>query len=240
MARKMKLPRTRACLALAATLAVAGSLLTAPAATAALDKTVKVDSRTGWQPTGLGRPGEKFAYTYISGSWTVGYPGLPYVGLEGYSDAVDRTIYQGCKFDQRWNYGLMLWTVGPKGELSLRIHDRDECLGDNDGAITVKVASQGVNSASCNTERCEWRLSQPDTQALVDTLKGVSQSKALEVVGTTCRTFPELFVYCTAITVAIAVGVWFFQQQLLWAMKGGRGAVISITLNKNFGILPQT
>jgi hypothetical protein len=135
---------------------------------------VQVSSRTGWQPTGLGRPGERFAFQYISGSWSVDYRNFPYVGMEGYSDAVDRQIYQGCKLNQTWNYGLMLAQTDAQGQLFLRIHDSDQCLGDNDGAITVKITSQGATSA-------RWV---GDGTRMMPAAPGVRELHALNV---TCR-----------------------------------------------------
>jgi hypothetical protein len=82
---------------------------------------------------------------------------LPYVGIEGYSQAADAQIFQGCKMDPNLPYGILLARIGDgpaftmppgrsfgapgSGPVFLRIHDADRCLVDNDGSVTVGLSS---------------------------------------------------------------------------------------------------
>jgi hypothetical protein len=92
-----------------------------------------------------------------AGTWTVGYPGLPAVGPNGYDRATDSEIYVGCKYDANLPYGRLLGRVGDdgpvfsigaggtfqanaSGPLNLRINDQDHCLVDNRGYIEVWVS----------------------------------------------------------------------------------------------------
>jgi hypothetical protein len=95
-----------------------------------------------------------------AGTWTVGYPGLPAVGPEGYDSGTDGTIFQGCKVDPSLPYGRLLGRIGDEqntvfsvgaggsfrayanGPLVFRINDQDHCLGDNRGYIWVEVTVQ--------------------------------------------------------------------------------------------------
>ena len=98
--------------------------------------------------------------SYISGTWTVDRRNFPQVGPDGYSNSVDQTIYQGCKYYPQRNYGVLLGRVGgsgadfPIGEggmfkapssgpLYLRINDDDACLGDNTGSVKMYVSTIG-------------------------------------------------------------------------------------------------
>lgn len=127
-----------------------------PPATQTSSFTFEVDAKRGWQSTSLEvTKGQQVSFSAV-GSWTVDYRNFPYVGPNGYSLQVDRTIWQGCKLGPSLPYGLLLARVGddPKsriigsetaftadrdGVLAFRIHDGDACLGDNDGTVTVTV-----------------------------------------------------------------------------------------------------
>jgi LasA protease len=102
--------------------------------------------------------GDKFQIKYISGTWTVDFRSFTYVGPKGYTPKEDKQIFQGCKLDSSWVYGRLVGKVGngaifpvdqggsfkanANGDLSLRIHDVDACLVDNDGSIVVEVKGQ--------------------------------------------------------------------------------------------------
>ena len=122
-----------------------------------------VSANLGWQQTPVSlQSGDKSRVIFVVGAWSVGSPGLPYVGPEGYSPEVDATIFQGCKYDSSVPYGTLLGQIGggpefvigaagdftanASGNLSLRINDIDRCLGDNDGSITVAVAAVAQTS----------------------------------------------------------------------------------------------
>jgi hypothetical protein len=141
---------------------------TIPAAQAAAARVIApvtatptVSSTSGWQQTTLDiAAGQTFTVSYVSGSWTVDYRNFPQVGPDGYSDSVDQTIYQGCKYDPQRNYGVLLGKVGgsgtefpigaggmfkapSSGPLYLRINDDDACLGDNAGSVKMYVSTIG-------------------------------------------------------------------------------------------------
>jgi hypothetical protein len=95
--------------------------------------------------------------SYVSGNWTVDRRNFASVGPGGYSNSVDRTIYQGCKYNPGSNYAVLLGTVGDSaaafpigqggifnasstGPLYLRINDDDACLGDNGGAVKMLIS----------------------------------------------------------------------------------------------------
>src|SRR5690348_16753683 len=60
---------------------------------------VTVSSTLGWQNTPLSvTKGQSYTVSYISGSWTVDSRNFPKVGPAGYSNSIDQTIYQGCKY----------------------------------------------------------------------------------------------------------------------------------------------
>jgi len=117
-----------------------------------------VSSTSGWQKTAVSlKAHDEYTVSYVSGSWTVDYRNFPRVGPQGYSDAVDKTIYQGCKYDASRNYAVLLGKVGASGatfpigasglftassggSLYLRINDDDACLGDNAGSVTMYIA----------------------------------------------------------------------------------------------------
>jgi hypothetical protein len=122
------------------------------------ESTVTVAADRGWQSTGRDlHHGQSFTVTYKSGAWTVGSPGLPMVGMDGYDDATDEGIYQGCKILNELTYGHLLvrtgnsapmvvarsgtYTAPGAGNLEFRINDDDRCLGDNAGALTLSVTT---------------------------------------------------------------------------------------------------
>jgi len=133
----------------------------ARAATPPVVATPTVSSTSGWQQTSLDiAAGQTYTVSYISGSWTVDYRNFPRVGPGGYSNSVDQTIYQGCKYYPQRNYAVLLGKVGdsgadfPIGEggifkatssgpLYLRINDDDACLGDNAGSVKMYVSTIG-------------------------------------------------------------------------------------------------
>lgn len=132
-----------------------GATAEAPASAASGDMTVR--SETGWQTAPLElAAGQAFTVDYRSGTWTVGSPGLALVGIDGYDAAADREIYQGCKILADQTYGHLLARVGgsapfpvshsgtftapASGQLQFRINDDDRCLGDNAGAVNLRVA----------------------------------------------------------------------------------------------------
>jgi hypothetical protein len=138
--------------------ATLGAVPVAQAAPAPAAKTFVVSSTSGWQKTPI-RLNVHQAYTvsYVSGTWTVDHRNFAWVGPGGYSNSVDRTIYQGCKYNPDSNYAVLLGTVGdsaaafPIGEggifnasstgpLYLRINDDDACLGDNAGAVKMLIS----------------------------------------------------------------------------------------------------
>jgi hypothetical protein len=138
---------------------LAGASATAEAAASApVTASVTVSSTTGWQKTPITvTKGVNYSITYVSGTWTVDYRNFPQVGPGGYSNQVDQTIYQGCKYDPHSNYAVLLGVVGDSvapfaigaggtfvakstGPLYLRINDDDACLSDNAGAVKMRVS----------------------------------------------------------------------------------------------------
>ena len=133
---------------------------TTPRSPNVASSTVSVSSTTGWQKTPVHlNSGDKYTVTYVSGTWSVDYRNFPYVGPGGYSEQEDAKIYQGCKIDTSETYGVLLgsvgsapgdafpigqggtFTAGNNGDLYLRINDSDACLGDNNGSVTVTIAT---------------------------------------------------------------------------------------------------
>jgi hypothetical protein len=85
----------------------------AQAAAAPAGQTFTVSSTTGWQKTPITlRANQAYTVSYVSGNWTVDYRNFPPVGPGGYSNSVDRTIYQGCKYNPGSNYAVLLGAVG--------------------------------------------------------------------------------------------------------------------------------
>jgi hypothetical protein len=128
--------------------------------------TTSISATAKWQETGLYlNKGDQYYIYYRGGSWTVNNKTAPYVGPDGYSSAVDKTITPGrdAKIDSSVPYGYLLGMVGQgnvilignqegpftadaNGFLNLRINEVDSELVDNDGAITV-VLRTSVYSA---------------------------------------------------------------------------------------------
>ncbi len=116
-----------------------------------------ISSQSGWQQTALQlKAGEKFSVEYRGGRWSVDYRNFPYVGPEGYTESVDKTIAAGYKFEPAAPYGYLLGKIGEgkvfqigssgqklsadaTGYLYLRINDKDLSLWDNDGSIIVSL-----------------------------------------------------------------------------------------------------
>jgi hypothetical protein len=140
--------------------AAIGLILGTAGATSALADSVEMTVRSdiGWQPTTLDLgAGQAFTVEYRSGTWTVGYPGLARVGIGGYDAVYDQRIYQGCKILTDQTYGHLLartgsgapfladhdgtFTAPAAGRLEFRINDDDRCLGDNAGAVDLRVGT---------------------------------------------------------------------------------------------------
>lgn len=123
--------------------------------------TSAVNSKSGWQNTHVSvQTGHSLDISYSTGAWTVDSTQFPYVGPSGYDPTTDQQIYQGCKFDLNKPYANMLaklvapdgqespFTAGAgvrlvapiSGTLFLRINDKDECLGDNDGVVRMSIS----------------------------------------------------------------------------------------------------
>lgn len=117
---------------------------------------IVITSTTGWQQTPVTvQPGDQYSISYISGKWTVDVRNLAYVDPNGYPPNIDQQIYQGCKVNTSLVYATLLGRIGTgsnfkvgtggtftastSGVLSLRINDQNACLGDNAGAIVLKV-----------------------------------------------------------------------------------------------------
>jgi hypothetical protein len=115
-----------------------------------------ISSESGWQRSGVFvEPGDLVRVQQVGGSWTVDHRKFHYVSARGYTWRADRHINQGCKILDSRTYGTlvgkinghvfkvgsgMVFRAGEEGFLELRINDADRCLGDNDGAIRVKIS----------------------------------------------------------------------------------------------------
>jgi len=125
--------------------------------TAARVVNARVASTKGWQSTGVRvAKGRMYGIWQTGGSWTVDHRNFQRVDGAGYPPAEDAKIYQGCKLNPKWPYGLLLARVGHgpafqvgrgdsftarfRGVLYLRIHDANQCLSDNAGSLKVRVA----------------------------------------------------------------------------------------------------
>jgi hypothetical protein len=136
-----------------------GAVPLAQAATAPTATTFSISSTSGWQrvPHFSLTAHQAYTVSYVSGSWTVDRRNFPWVGPGGYSNSVDQTIYQGCKYNPGSNYAVLLGAVGDSatafpigqggifnassaGPLYLRINDDDACLGDNAGSVKMHVS----------------------------------------------------------------------------------------------------
>jgi hypothetical protein len=139
--------------------AALGAVPPAHAATASTGPTFTVSAMSGWQrvPHISLTTHQAYTVSYVSGNWTVDRRNFASVGPGGYSNSVDRTIYQGCKYNPGSNYAVLLGTVGDSasafpigqggifnasstGPLYLRINDDDACLGDNGGAVKMLIS----------------------------------------------------------------------------------------------------
>lgn len=138
--------------------ATLGAVPAAQAATASAGAKFTVSSTRGWQKVPIKlKAGQRYTVSYVSGSWTVDHRNFPRVGPGGYSNSVDKTIYQGCRYYAHSNYGVLLGAVGDSaadfpigqggifnaassGPLYLRINDDDACLGDNAGSVTMYIS----------------------------------------------------------------------------------------------------
>ena len=116
---------------------------------------VVITSRLGWQDTGIYVfGGDRVRVEQVGGSWTVDHKSFPYVGAGGYDWDTDSHIYQGCKIRDDSPYGRLLsrvksgsralgahrsWRATTSGRLLMRINDQDRCLGDNAGALIIRI-----------------------------------------------------------------------------------------------------
>lgn len=120
--------------------------------------TVDISATRSWQSTGVQvSPGTIYTVTQIGGNWTVDYRSFSYVSGAGYSAAEDARIYQGCKLNSAWRYGVLVARIGNSvftigrsrsfsinatGPLELSIHDNARCLGDNAGFLRIQIATR--------------------------------------------------------------------------------------------------
>lgn len=121
-----------------------------------------IDSKRGWQSTGVKVTAGQQLTISAKGSWSVDSRNFSFVGPDGYSPEEDSRIFQGCKLDPILPYGILLvkvgddpsfWVIGSGGTfradrdgfLAVRIHDADACLGDNDGTMKGKVTGSGLS-----------------------------------------------------------------------------------------------
>ncbi|WP_413800890.1 serine/threonine-protein kinase [Streptomyces iranensis] len=123
---------------------------------------VTVEAARGWQ-SATSTPvqkGDKVSVRYTSGTWTVDSAHLPLVGPAGHTAADDQSLrfaWQDCKVDSAVTFGALLgrfpgnpdnphavhrdwqFEATRAGTLQLRANDREGCLDDNKGAVTVTV-----------------------------------------------------------------------------------------------------
>jgi hypothetical protein len=115
-------------------------------------KAVIIDSRLGWQSTGvLVRSGDRIVIEVTDGEWTSWngeYPHSPGEGggyvCPGCGDpafeGIDSNGLIGRIQEQKFIVGIGSTILAEQsGELLLRINDEDAGLGDNDGALTVQI-----------------------------------------------------------------------------------------------------
>jgi len=118
-------------------------------------KDVRVLSNESFQSTGIIlKAGMQYRVWQTGGKWTVDYRNFGYVNGAGYPPQIDRRIYQGCKYNSSWPYGLLLgkirshifpiglgrgFTAPEDGLLELGIHDASRCLADNAGSLFVRI-----------------------------------------------------------------------------------------------------
>ncbi|MFD1542896.1 hypothetical protein [Nonomuraea guangzhouensis] len=124
-------------------------------ATSRRSQDVVITSRRGWQDTGIYVfGGDLVRVQQVGGSWTVDHNSFPWVGASGYDWDTDSHIYQGCKIRDDSPYARLLsrvksgsralgarrsWRATTSGRLLMRINDQDRCLGDNAGALVIRI-----------------------------------------------------------------------------------------------------
>ncbi|MBI0296033.1 hypothetical protein JBE04_16550 [Streptomyces sp. PRKS01-29] len=129
---------------------------------ATTSRKVTVDAARGWQSatTTPVRKGDKVTVRYTTGTWTVDSANLPFVGPVGHTAADDQSLrfaWQDCKVNSAVPFGTLLgrypgnpdnphavrrawhFQATRPGTLQLRVNDREGCLDDNKGALTVTV-----------------------------------------------------------------------------------------------------
>lgn len=123
---------------------------------------VTVDAARGWQ-SATSTPiqkGDKVSVRYTSGTWTVDAANLPLVGPGGHTAADDQSLrfaWRDCKVKSDVTFGALLgrypgnpgnphavhrswhFQATRSGTLQLRANDREGCLDDNKGALTLTV-----------------------------------------------------------------------------------------------------
>lgn len=143
------------------------SVMTVPNAlsTGAVSEKLEISSTMpGWQTTSVSaQVGDEIFFEYAGGKWTVDHNLFGKVGPNGYSRKDDQKIYQGCKIDPAYTYGVVLARVGDgpyrlvplrgtikatsTGNVAFHINDIDGCLGDNEGSITYTVTNNTLSKA---------------------------------------------------------------------------------------------
>lgn len=170
--------------------ATAGALLLGTLAAAspahAETQTFDIQARQGWQTVGHVDAGQQYTIWQEEGLASADDRNgrLPRVDGAGYSKGVDSTIFQGCKLDQNLQYGLTIAQVNDEnlivgtgtiikprqsGELKMRIHDGDACLGDNSNtSLRYKMEKGGSVDTLLAHMTSAWvrRIQEPDRQQL--------------------------------------------------------------------------
>ncbi|MGV9852823.1 protein kinase domain-containing protein [Streptomyces sp. NPDC003442] len=123
---------------------------------------VTVDAGRGWQSATSSpiQKGDRVSVRYTSGTWTVDSTNLPLVGPLGHTAADDQSLrfaWEDCKVKPDVTFGALLgrypgnpgnphavrraWSFQAtrSGTLQLRPNDREGCLDDNKGALTLTV-----------------------------------------------------------------------------------------------------
>jgi len=132
-----------------------GGVLTISAPCFAATTNVVILATQGWQSTGVNvTQGTSYGVWQTQGLWTVDNRSFRKVDGAGYALQDDAKIFQGCKIDRSWPYGLLIGRVGSNvfqigratsftalqnGILELSIHDSANCLADNAGSLSVSV-----------------------------------------------------------------------------------------------------
>jgi fibro-slime domain-containing protein len=152
--------------------------------------TVTISSTAGWQTTSFKVAKGQQMYFVAGGSWTVDYRNFRSVGPDGYTPEVDRTIFQGCKLESILPYGVLLVRIGADdptfiaigsndelpayrdGFLQFRIHDADDCLGDNAGQVTSIVSLSPTSGTTDPLHTILEFLGSEDFKKFIEQLKG--------------------------------------------------------------------